>query len=96
MAATIGYFLGALIATFLLSRLFLWLGRGIANPTVRIVVAHAVTLGVIFVAAGFGTADGGPFKPDALIPYLLPAAIWIAFDVTRVGRRAEPTRPTTN
>jgi hypothetical protein len=82
-----GFFIGAVIATFLLSRLVLWLGRKwIASPS-EIVAAHAISLAVIFVGAGFGAADGGPFRTDAVLTYLIPWSGWLIFDLVRRDTR---------
>lgn len=90
VAAAIGTFLGALIATFLLSRLFLWLLRSRVAGFTRLAVAHVLSLVVVFVAAGFGYADEAGFKADAIVPYLIPETIWLVFDLWRLTRR----RPT--
>ena len=86
-AAAIGTFLGALIATFLLSRLFLWLLRGRVGEELRIALAHLASIAVIFVAVGFTRNDGGGFDATAVVPYLIPQTIWVVVDVVRLVRR---------
>lgn len=87
-AYTAGAIVGAIIATFLLSRLFLWLSRKWISGAAAIATAHVVTIGIIFVAAGLGAANGGPFQADAVLIYLLPWAAWLVFDFVRFRSKA--------
>lgn len=87
------FFLGALIPTFIISRVALaitkkWTSGGL----LRVFVCHVFTLMVSTLLAGFGMSDGGPWAPsalNALAAYLPPTLVWYAHDVGRVrGERA--------
>lgn len=86
----IGLFLGALVVTFLITRLFLWISRNWGGEPMRIVYVHAASLLLIFVVAGFGMADGGPFRTGAFLYYLFPQGLWLAFDLFRWQKAQAP------
>ncbi|MHA1560091.1 MAG: hypothetical protein ACTSWI_05395 [Alphaproteobacteria bacterium] len=92
-AYSAGTIVGAILATFLLSRLFLWLSRKWLSGTAAIFTGRSVTLVIVFLAAGFGLADGGSFRADAVLIYLLPWALWLVFDFTRFQVKAKADGP---
>jgi hypothetical protein len=87
--------LGALVPTFLISRLFLWPHRKWREGVLRVFVANIASLAVCFVLAGFGYADGGPFAwQRALAGYLLPQIVWLIFDLAMLAKkRNAPPQP---
>jgi hypothetical protein len=61
IASTVGQFVGALFATGLLSRLFLWLFSGWDGGKRRIVLAHVMSLLTCGFLGGLGFANTGAF-----------------------------------
>jgi hypothetical protein len=86
--ADLGFLIGALVPTFLLSRLLLWLTRGWSEGGVRrLLVCHAASLLVAAFLGGIGMADGGAFAGiEAAARYALPQAFWLAVDLWRLRR----------
>lgn len=71
---------GALVVTFLLSRL-VRLGFRHRVGLTKHVAVHAVTLAIAAILGGFGMADGGdPAFGSALIGYLPAVLVWLGFD----------------
>ncbi|WBT05673.1 hypothetical protein PFY01_13255 [Brevundimonas vesicularis] len=91
MSYLLGIFLGALIATFLLSSLFLWLFRSIGDNPKRLIFAFVAAFVVMFVLSGFGYADGDGFNPWGSLPiYSISFAIWFGVQWFGMrGRRAK-------
>jgi len=93
MLPFVAYLVGALGSTFLVSRAMLWLLRKWDDGKLpfqhgRLYVAHALTSVIIFAAAGFGLADGGPFAGLAAAKYFTPPLLfWLVVDLVR--HRAE-------
>lgn len=89
MLPFLAYVVGALGSTFLVSRAMLWLLRkwedgSLPIPNVRLYVAHALASVIIFTAAGFGLADGGPFAGLAAAKYFTPPLLfWLVVDLVR-------------
>lgn len=83
-----GELLGALIPTFFISRLILWLTRK-RNPSVgRIFFANGVSLLIALVLGGIGFADGGSFAwMHSLNVYLLPQLFWLIVDLAMFGSK---------
>jgi len=82
--AIVGFFVGASISTFLLSRLLLWLMRSWKGGRNRLFTAHFFSLVIASLLAGMGMADGGAFAGvRALGLYLVPQSIWLLFDLFR-------------
>lgn len=78
----IGFILGALVATRLLSGLFLWLTKSWDGGVRRLAVVHFVSL----ITAGLigGTtlsADGNFAGVNAVGLYFIPQIIWFVFDI---------------
>ena len=79
--------MGALLATFILSRLTLLGTRGIAGGAVRVVLAHAISFGLLAVSVGLLKAYWVPFLWDAGLIYLAPQLVWMTYDLIRVPAR---------
>ena len=85
--AEIGFFVGALVPTFLISRLGLWLTRQWPGGVTRLVTVHCVSLLLTAFVGGIGMADGGAFAgAEAAMGYALPQAIWLIVDLVRFTR----------
>jgi len=82
-----GEIVGALIASFLLTRLGLWATRKMTSPE-RLTISHGGALVAAGTLYGFGAADGGPFVWSGYLLYGLPTALWYAVDAARLSRRA--------
>jgi hypothetical protein len=89
VAYLIGQIIGAILATLLFSRLFMWLTNRIGDNTTHILVAHGLCYLIIITLASFGFANGGPPDPTLpLIVYTVPQLLWLAIDVFALkGRR---------
>jgi hypothetical protein len=79
---------GALIPTFLVSRVFLWVLKRWDTGWTRLATANVLSLLGLAGLAGWRAADGGPFVADAGVVYILPQAIWFGIDAWRHRRTA--------
>lgn len=86
-----GQLLGALIITFLLTRLGLRLTRNL-QPGRRLLVSHVSVWLLSGTLYGFGAADGGPFTPSGYVIYAIPVLFWAAVDGFRLGKEAAAPR----
>ncbi len=91
MAYWLGAIVGALVGSYLLSRLALWLLKAMGDKRDRILGAHGATFAFVTVAGGYGYADGGePQFLHAAEIYILPIILWLAIDLLALrGRRAK-------
>ena len=78
----IKYFLVAFLATFLLSRLTLWLLRKWDGGMKRLLAAHALSLAVCWAVFAFGTLDGKVYLEGGVL-FVLPQAVWFLVDYFR-------------
>jgi len=93
-----GQLIGSFIATFLLSRLCLWLVRKFRNDITAIAIAHACAFAIATVLAGFGNADGGSpnFLSEALLCF--PSiVVWFLIETVQFRKKnvATPSAATT-
>lgn len=79
--------IGALLATFILSRLTLFGARSVATGAVRVVLAHAISFGLLAVFVGLLKAYWVPFLWDAGLIYLVPQLVWMGYDLIRLPAR---------
>jgi formylglycine-generating enzyme required for sulfatase activity len=92
----LGQLIGALVPTFLVSRLLLWLLRGWNAGLGRIAFAHTLSLLICALIAGIGRADGGAFAPlEAGLAYLLPQGAWFVVDLIRARARGRAAHVST-
>jgi len=90
--ADVGFFVGALIPTFLLSRLVLWLMRSWDGGVTRLALAHVFSWLIGAFIGGLGIADGGAFAGiQAAGMYALPQAVWFVVDMFRHKRASGST-----
>ena len=80
-----GFFFGALIMTWLVSRGFLAFMKNRVGGFRRLVYAHAASLVVTSYVGGISLADGGPSAA-----YLLPQCVWLAVDSWRLRKGKRP------
>lgn len=90
MAATVGQFVGALIATYFLSRLLFWFVKSWDGGARKIVLVHAMSLIVCGLLGGMGFAADGAFAGAyAISIYAVPQFIWMVIDLLR-QRKQQP------
>ena len=88
MGYYVGVFIGALIPTFLISRLLLWATKPWqAGRVVRLIVVHVFSWLLCVLIGGLAMADGGAFAGvQAAGTYALPQAVWFLVDIFRPTR----------
>lgn len=92
MPYAIGELAGALVPTFLVSRLLLWLTKNWHGGALRLLLVHIVTAAIACTISAFGHADGGPLNWASSDVYLLAQAVWLAVDFYRErGKRQSNT-----
>ena len=80
----IGFLLGALIPTFVLSRIILLLTKTWNGGVRRISTVHLMSLICAGILGGMGMADSGSFAaPKAIAMYSIPQTVWFVFDFLR-------------
>ena len=72
---------GALIVTALLSRLVLWIFKGMGDNLPRILSAHAVTLAFMWIVAAFGFGRDGSLAWGAGLLYVVPQLVCLVVDL---------------
>jgi hypothetical protein len=82
--------IGALIPTFLLSRLALWLLNRWQGGSPRLVVANLASWVVLAVVGGFLMGYGQRITFEAAQVYALPQLIWLALDLMLLRRALAP------
>ncbi len=89
MAYLVGSLIGASIAAFVVTRVFLWAFTKIGDNQRRIFFAYAVAFPGMVWLAGMGFADGGPPRFGyAALTYGLPTAFWLAVDLLGLKGRS--------
>jgi len=89
--AWLGFFLGSLIPTLLVSRILLWATRAWDSETPRLVTCHTGSL-LILAFVGCVVADGSGFASFYAAAIFAPAqAIWFLLDLLRRWRQARGT-----
>lgn len=92
--AFVAHFIGSLVPTFLVSRLFLYLFKRWDGGWLKILVAHVGSISIAAVIAGYGFADGGePKFLYAFDSYLLPQLFWLGIDLWRNTPASQPKEP---
>lgn len=78
----LGMAVGALVPTFLVSRLFLWAAKR-WKGTGAVIIANALSGAVCCIISALGHADGGPLNWSYSWVYLLAQVVWLAIDLWR-------------
>ena len=87
MAETSGGVIAAFLIIFVLSRITLWLFQSLGEGLMRVLSGHLAALATACVVDSFVIARGGlPSLPSTVGTYLLPTAVWGAFDLVRYWR----------
>lgn len=73
--------LAALVPTFLISRLMLWLLKRWNGRYLRYIATHAISGALAVVLAAYGFADGGSPDWDAGLVYLMAQTFWLGVDL---------------
>jgi hypothetical protein len=90
--ATVGAFVGALVATYLLSRLLFWFLKSWDGGARRTIFVHAMSLIICILLGGIGFAINGAFAGVyALEIYAVPQFIWLVVDLVRGKLRHKDT-----
>lgn len=93
MPYLLGSLTGALVVTFLLSRLVRWALKFMGDTLTRVMVTAALTYALAIIAQGFGNADGGPWNPGSSWGfYAVGVAVWAAMDWYGLKSRATKAR----
>jgi hypothetical protein len=78
--------IGALVPTFLLSRLGLLLTRRWTGSWFRILLVHTLSLAVSVLIGAYGFSDGGEMAwATAFFIYAVPQFVWLVVDMARWG-----------
>ena len=84
-------FVGALAATFLLRRLFLFILKRWGRNYRTVTLANGASGAAAVVLAGYGAANGGPWAGgEAALIYIPAQCVWLAVDLWRVYRPDQP------
>jgi hypothetical protein len=76
--------IGALVGTFLFSRVFVWIAdKLIRNKIVAILIAYVLLTAFVIVAPAFGNADGGPLAWRSGLIYLPFVIAFLLYDLFR-------------
>lgn len=86
--ADVGKFIGALLATYLLSRLLFWFVKGWDGGARKVITVHVMSLTVCGLLGGMGFARDGAFAGVyAISVYAVPQFIWMAIDLVRLRKQ---------
>ena len=87
--------IGALVPTFIVSRLLLWAMRSWDGGVTRLLVANGGSWLVAAFLGGLGMADGGAFAGlQAAALYFVPQTLWFGLDVWRMPATDEASPST--
>ena len=76
------FFLGAFVATFVLSRWALWVLGKWDGGWARLLAAHAVSVVICWAVFAFGAFDGKIYWEGGTL-FLLPQGVWLLVDYFR-------------
>jgi hypothetical protein len=92
--ADIGTLIGALLITFVVSRLLRRFAFRKVTGARKVLAPNIGALIVASIIGAFGMADGGsPAFGRAFLTYLLPVVIWTVVDAVREKQSATSTQP---
>jgi apolipoprotein N-acyltransferase len=87
MSGTVGFLIGAILGTFLFSRLFLWIAKKIiSNKLIATIIAYVFFIPLALITAATGAANGGPLVWGAGLIYVPIALIFLVYDIFRLKR----------
>ncbi len=83
-------FVGALVPTYLVRLLFIWLTKRWDGGLARMLICNFLSLLVATGAGGVGMADGGPYQwGTAFFTYAIPQACWVFYDIGRARAHSD-------
>ncbi|RWI42825.1 MAG: hypothetical protein EOR88_26510 [Mesorhizobium sp.] len=86
-AGSAAMLLGALVPTFLLSRLLLWVTKSWNGGVLRLLLVHIICGALAVVASAYGySANGAPDWSHSSV-YMVAQLIWLIVDFVRGRRR---------
>jgi hypothetical protein len=88
----VGQFIGALVATFLISRLLLWLMKRWQGGVARLASAHLVSVLVSCALSAVGHGEGGVLDWSRSGIYVVAQLVWLVVDVFRQSRRPQVSK----
>lgn len=83
---SLGSFVGALIATFIVSRILILL---LPKRDGREIAAFFLSLAICWALVAFGSANGGPPVWEAGWTYVVPQIVWLCVDLFRLHSRQQ-------
>lgn len=84
-AGDFGAIVGAMVPTFLISRIFLWITKRWKSMW-QISLCHIASGLLSCLISALGHADGGPLDWSYSFIYLVAQFLWFVFDVIRFRR----------
>lgn len=84
----VGFFVGALIATYLVSRLLMWLTKSWDGGKRKVLTVHAISLMMCGLLGALGGVAEGPFGAVYLVGYAVAQVIWMLMDLRNQQRLA--------
>jgi hypothetical protein len=88
-AGSAAMLLGALVPTFLLSRLLLWITKRWNGGVSGLLLVHVICGALAVFASAYGYSHGAPDWSHSLV-YVVAQLIWLVVDFVR-GRRQSQT-----
>ncbi|RWE02052.1 MAG: hypothetical protein E5V92_21480 [Mesorhizobium sp.] len=89
-AGSAAMLLGALVPTFLLSRLLLWITKRWNGGVLRLLLVHIICGALAVVASAYGYSHNGAPDWSHSPVYVVAQLIWLVVDFVR-GRRQSQT-----
>jgi len=86
-AGSAAMLLGALVPTFLLSRLLLWITKRWNGGVPRLLLVHAICAALAVVAAAYGYSHTGAPDWSYSLLYVVAQLVWLVVDFIRGRRR---------
>ncbi|MEZ2329968.1 hypothetical protein AB6802_09605 [Mesorhizobium sp. RCC_202] len=86
-AGSAAMLLGALVPTFLLSRLLLWITKRRNGGVARLLLVHVICAALAVVAAAYGYSHTGAPDWSHSPVYVVAQLVWLIVDFVRGRRR---------
>ncbi|TPK96410.1 hypothetical protein FJ934_09710 [Mesorhizobium sp. B2-4-12] len=86
-AGSAAVLLGALVPTFLLSRLLLWITKRWNGGVARLLLVHVICGALAIIAAAYGYSNTGAPDWSRGPVYIVAQLIWLVVDFVRDRRR---------
>ncbi|MBA1143189.1 hypothetical protein [Mesorhizobium neociceri] len=78
---------GALVPTFLVSRLLLWITKRWNGGLLRLLLVHVISGGLSCTASAYGHSDTGAPNWSYSTVYIVAQLIWLIVDFVRARRQ---------